>query len=46
MFVDGAAGLTMQKSVDMSMVVSIVVEIVEQTAAAVTVVAMAFEEQE
>ena len=32
MLVDGAAGLTMQKSVDLSMVVSIVVEMVEQTA--------------
>ena len=46
MLVDGAAGLTMQKSVDLMVVVSIVVEMVEQTAAVATVVAMAFEEHE
>ena len=46
MLVDGVAGLTMQKSMHLSMVVSIVVEMVEQTAAVATVVAMAFEEHE
>ena len=46
MLVDGAAGLTMQKSVNLMVVVSIVVEMVKQTAAVATVVAMAFEEHE
>ena len=45
MLVDGA-DLTVQKSMHLLMVVSIVVEMVEQTAAVATVVAMAFEEHE
>ena len=46
MLVDGVAGLTMQKSMHLSMVVSIVVEMVEQTAAVATVVLEAGEPEE